>query len=79
MRLARLLEKVELNQEIQTPDLEITGVTYDSRTVIPGTLFVAMKGSKTDGNSFVEQALGKGAVAVISAIPQPPEFRAPWI
>jgi UDP-N-acetylmuramoyl-L-alanyl-D-glutamate--2,6-diaminopimelate ligase len=79
MRLATLLEKVELRRELETTDLEITDVAYDSRRVSAGTLFVAMKGMKTDGNLYVAQALGNGAVAVVSANPQPAGFPAVWI
>jgi len=45
---------------------ELTGVTYDSRRVQPGDLFVAMRGESTDGNRYVDAALSKGAVAVVT-------------
>jgi len=45
---------------------EIKNVTLDSRKVIHGSLFVAICGFKEDGARFVEQAIQKGAVAVIS-------------
>jgi UDP-N-acetylmuramoyl-tripeptide--D-alanyl-D-alanine ligase len=41
------------------------GYSIDSRTVQPGQLFFAVKGEKMDGHDFVEQALGKGAVAAV--------------
>ena len=46
--------------------LEISGVASDSRAVKPGTLFVAVPGTKADGLSFVSQALAAGAVAVLA-------------
>ena len=44
----------------------VTGVEYDSRRVRPGSVFVAMKGGSTDGNRYVEKALGAGAVGIIT-------------
>ena len=45
---------------------EVTGVAYDSRLVKRGDLFVAMRGGSTDGNRYIEAAIAKGAVAVIT-------------
>src|ERR1700744_4030695 len=47
-------------------DVLIRGVEYDSRRVQPGSLFVAMQGESTDGNRYIEQAVARGAVAVIT-------------
>jgi UDP-N-acetylmuramoyl-L-alanyl-D-glutamate--2,6-diaminopimelate ligase len=47
-------------------DVAIRGVEYDSRRVQPGSLFVAMRGEATDGNRYIEQAVARGAVAVIT-------------
>jgi len=47
-------------------DLEIKGITNNSNEVKPGYLFIAVKGTSTDGNLFVEDAVRRGAVAVIS-------------
>jgi UDP-N-acetylmuramoyl-L-alanyl-D-glutamate--2,6-diaminopimelate ligase len=44
----------------------VTGVEYDSRRVEPGSLFVAMQGETTDGNRYIEQAVARGAVAVVT-------------
>ncbi len=46
--------------------LELAGVASDSRKVKPGDLFVAVPGTKSDGLSFVPQALAAGAVAVMA-------------
>ncbi len=43
----------------------LSGVQYDSRKVEPGHLFVAIRGGQADGHSFIRQALGKGAVAIV--------------
>ncbi|HEV7985875.1 MAG TPA: UDP-N-acetylmuramoyl-L-alanyl-D-glutamate--2,6-diaminopimelate ligase, partial [Steroidobacteraceae bacterium] len=47
-------------------DVAVTGVEYDSRRVAPGSLFVAMRGETTDGNRYIEQALARGAVAIVT-------------
>ncbi|WP_309602474.1 UDP-N-acetylmuramoyl-tripeptide--D-alanyl-D-alanine ligase [Sphingomonas sp.] len=44
---------------------EVTGVTFDSREVGPGDLFVAMPGTVSDGHQFVAQAFASGAVAAL--------------
>ncbi|HEX8622628.1 MAG TPA: UDP-N-acetylmuramoyl-tripeptide--D-alanyl-D-alanine ligase [Allosphingosinicella sp.] len=46
-------------------DFEANGVTFDSREVEPGFLFVAMKGEATDGHRFVDQAFAAGAAGAI--------------
>ena len=46
-------------------DPEITGVTADSRAVKPGYLFAALTGTKADGGAFVQDAIAKGAGAVL--------------
>jgi murE/murF fusion protein len=46
--------------------LDITSVTCDSRTVEPGSLFLAVKGYTTDGHAYLSQAFEKGAAAVVA-------------
>ncbi|WP_185985035.1 UDP-N-acetylmuramoyl-L-alanyl-D-glutamate--2,6-diaminopimelate ligase [Aureimonas mangrovi] len=48
-------------------DVEIAGLTADSRAVRPGFLFAALKGSRADGTLFVPQAREMGAAAVLAA------------
>ncbi len=58
---------------------EITALAYDSRQVVDGTLFFAIQGEVTDGHLYVDQAVGKGAVAVASDRQPPEGFRSTWI
>jgi UDP-N-acetylmuramoyl-L-alanyl-D-glutamate--2,6-diaminopimelate ligase len=44
----------------------VTGIEYDSRRVLPGAVFVAMKGSSTDGNRYVEKAIAAGALGIVT-------------
>jgi UDP-N-acetylmuramoyl-L-alanyl-D-glutamate--2,6-diaminopimelate ligase len=45
--------------------VEITGVAYDSRTVEPGSLFFCVSGFQRDGHDFAEEALARGAAALV--------------
>ena len=56
----------------------VTGIAYDSRTVAPGQVFVALKGQHTDGTSFARQAIERGAAAVVSEQAAPPDVHIPW-
>jgi len=81
MRLAKLLRGIDTRDGAAHGDLEISELAYDSRMVKPGTLFVAIRGEKTDGNKFVSDAVGRGAVAIISEQANPGTLPAefPWI
>jgi UDP-N-acetylmuramoyl-L-alanyl-D-glutamate--2,6-diaminopimelate ligase len=46
-------------------DLDITGLTADSRAVLPGFLFAALPGAKADGREFIAEAVRRGARAVL--------------
>lgn len=54
----------------QTTKQPVTGIAIDSRTVKPGDLFVALSGEKSDGHQYLEQAIAKGAVAVVISAPE---------
>jgi len=47
--------------------VRVTGVAIDSRTVEPGMLFVAFPGDRADGHDFIDEAVDKGAAAVVFA------------
>ncbi|MBV8969967.1 MAG: UDP-N-acetylmuramyl-tripeptide synthetase, partial [Verrucomicrobia bacterium] len=66
MELAKLIGRLEDPTVIGPTDREIQAVAYDSRQVGPGSLFVAIRGNKSDGHDFIEQAVSRGAVAVVS-------------
>jgi UDP-N-acetylmuramoyl-L-alanyl-D-glutamate--2,6-diaminopimelate ligase len=47
-------------------DRPISGLVIDSRRVVPGTLFFALPGLRADGASFIDEAVSRGAVAVVT-------------
>ncbi len=65
MKLTEALRGVNVLRRIGA-DVEAASVEYDSRRVVPGSIFVAMRGEATDGNRYIDQAIGRGAVAVVT-------------
>ena len=59
MRLNQLLAGVALTER-RAGDVECSGICYDTRTMVPGCLFVALPGYKTDGHKYIAQALEQG-------------------
>lgn len=53
-------------EKLPVSSAEITGVTADSRKVQPGFLFVALQGNKGDGGAYTQDAVKRGAVAIIT-------------
>ena len=65
MRLSELLKKVKPISIVGNADADIKGVNIDSRKIEEGHLFVAIKGTQTDGHRFIAKALELGAIAVL--------------
>ena len=57
----------------------VTGVAYDSRTVAPGQVFVALKGQHADGAAFAREAIARGAAAIVAEAVAPADVRIPWV
>ena len=77
MKLRDLLAGVPLTGENPGPDMEISSISNDTRTLRPGALFVALPGDKTDGHLYLQAALDKGAAAVLCQ--RVPDFSGPWL
>ncbi len=80
MTTGEILSGVRLKQPL-APELAtgvVAGLAYDSRRVEPAYLFFAFPGSRTDGRRFAEDALARGAAAVVSES-EPPEGMPRWI
>lgn len=65
MKLSELLKSTSVQMVLGSVDPEITGLHHDSRTVVPGGLFFALKGVSADGHAFIPSAVANGAAAVI--------------
>lgn len=71
MNLEKLIEKVPTLQIIGNSNTEVVDINIDSRQVAEGHLFIALKGTQTDGHQYIDQAIKKGAKAIICEdIPQ---------
>ena len=65
MKLSDLIQDLVLKNCIGTLDADISNLCFDSRKVEQGSLFVAQKGTQSDGHQYIQQVIEKGAVAVV--------------
>jgi UDP-N-acetylmuramoyl-L-alanyl-D-glutamate--2,6-diaminopimelate ligase len=65
MQLSLLLSRVPAREIRGRTDVDITSLCYDSRQARAGALFVAMRGEHTDGHTYVQAALDRGAAAIV--------------
>ena len=82
MTVAEVLEGAEILARSGADRMfsaQVTGVQYDSRKIESGNLFVAMKGGTSDGNRFIDAAIQKGVIAVVSdSDGETPRARIAW-
>jgi UDP-N-acetylmuramoyl-L-alanyl-D-glutamate--2,6-diaminopimelate ligase len=79
MKVKDLIKNVEIVAVIGDENEEVMDLFSDSRKVVPGSLFVAIKGSVTDGNKFIDTALEKGCRWIVSELKCPETFSGNWI
>jgi UDP-N-acetylmuramoyl-L-alanyl-D-glutamate--2,6-diaminopimelate ligase len=65
MKLIDLIEGIEIVESSADFEMEISSVSYDSRTVQPGSMFVAVKGYESDGYDFIDSAIHSGASCIL--------------
>lgn len=65
MKLKDLLNKVNILKLIGQETVEVSGIQIDSRLIETGQLFVAVRGTQTDGHAYIEKAVEKGACTVV--------------
>lgn len=65
MKVKEILVNCNLLEIVGNKDLDISSISFDSRTVENGTLFFAVKGTQVDGHNYIEKAIEKGAVAIV--------------
>lgn len=65
MKLSDLIKNIKPINIIGNPETEISGINIDSRKIKEGHLFVAIKGTQTDGHQFITKAIELGAKAIL--------------
>ena len=65
MKLEEVIKKIDIIEVIGHTDKEISGIHIDSRKVDQRHLFVAIKGTQTDGHAYISKAIEKGASAIV--------------
>lgn len=66
MKLKKLIKDLDVKVIKGSKDIEITGISNNSKSIAPGYLFVAKRGSSFDGNAFIHDALLAGASAILT-------------
>ncbi len=65
MRLYEILKNLDYKVSGEIGDIEIEQIAYDSRRVVPGCLFVCLRGSRADGHDYAAEAINSGAAALV--------------
>ena len=79
MRLTELVERLGGGVLTGDASVAVKGISHDSRRISRGDLFAALPGQRTHGVDFLDQALARGAVAVLSSRQRPRGVTVPWI
>ncbi len=74
-QLLTVLPKATVSGDL---DQEVAGVTSDSREVVSGSVFVAVRGSDADGQNFIPQAIKQGACAIVSEVAPELDEKTAW-
>ena len=64
-KLSDILYKVRTSALSGNTDVDITGVQTDSRKIVPGNVFIAVRGSAVDGHEFIDKAIALGASTIV--------------
>lgn len=65
MKLAEILNKINVIDIKGNSDIDITGINIDSRKIAKGHLFVAICGTQVDGHQFISKAIELGATTIL--------------
>lgn len=79
MDLHILCREANISIDVATPHVMVTGIKTDSRTVVGGDLFICIRGKNADGHQYIDEAVARGAVAVVAEIPFRDEIRVPVV
>ena len=67
-KLKQLLGNIITKEILGSLETGISSVEFDSRKIQPGSLFIATRGTQSDGHDYIETAIAKGAVAIVCEI-----------
>ncbi|MBM3208183.1 MAG: UDP-N-acetylmuramoyl-L-alanyl-D-glutamate--2,6-diaminopimelate ligase [Chlamydiae bacterium] len=71
MKLKKIIKHIQNIEVKGSKDIEVTGITSNSKTVVPGNLFIAKKGITCDGSQFIDEAIEAGASAILTDMYNP--------
>ncbi|HEY3297342.1 MAG TPA: UDP-N-acetylmuramoyl-L-alanyl-D-glutamate--2,6-diaminopimelate ligase [Armatimonadota bacterium] len=77
MYLDKLIEPLAEKRVLGSGNPDIQGIAYDSRQVVPDSVFVCIRGGRFDGHEFIEEALSKGASVILTDDPDMASLKAP--
>src|SRR5688572_27767104 len=66
MTIKELMVSIPVKNLNGDVDRDVTAIHFDSRKVVPGSVFVAVRGKVTDGHKFIDIAIDRGAICVIA-------------
>lgn len=64
MKLSELIKDIKNKRVVNEKDTDITGISYNSKTIEKGNIFVCLKGEHTDGHDYAKTAAENGAAAL---------------
>lgn len=79
MKLPVILDQLSRVRSFGPLDLEIRGLTADSRAAGPGMVFAALRGESSDGHDFIPEAIEKEAAAILAETDVPLDYRGTWL
>lgn len=78
-KLKDILYKAGLVEVMGSTDIDVASICSDSRKVEKNSLFIAVKGTQSDGHKFISQAIALGAIAIVCEEPPTPNSQLPTI
>ena len=66
MKLLTLLKDLPSHTLTGSPQVKISHLECDSRRILPGSCYIALKGTRADGHEFIPEAIRRGACAVVA-------------
>ena len=69
MKLEELIEYLDYKDLVNFKSVEVSGISYNSKTTKQGDIFVCLVGEHTDGHEYAQMAIDNGAVALLAEHP----------